>query len=65
MCEDTPVAVQGCGQLGASLVAWSLVPRELAWLVLVRVCGSQVPLSPPALESPEVASLGGPDDPEG
>jgi len=49
VCEDTPVVVQGCGHLGARLVAWSLVPRELAWLVLVRGCGPQVPLSPPAL----------------
>lgn len=67
MCEDTPVSVQGCGQSGASLLAWSLVPRELTCLVLVWVCGPQVPPSPPTLGSPEVAGLapGGPDDPEG
>lgn len=67
MCEDTLVSVQGCGQLGASLMAWSLVPRELTWLVLVQVCGPQVTLSPPAVGSLEVAGLGlgGPDDPEG
>lgn len=44
MCEDTPVSVQGCGQSGASLLVWSLVPRELTRLVLVWGCGPQVPL---------------------
>lgn len=57
MCEDTPVSVQGCGQSGASLLVWSLVPRELTRLVLVWGCGPQVPPSPPALGSPEVAGL--------
>lgn len=43
MCEGHPRQSQGCGQLGASLMAWSLVPRELTWLQsLVQVCGPQV-----------------------
>lgn len=66
MCEDTSSQSRSCGQLGASLMAWSLVPRELTWLVLVQVCEPQVTLYPPAVGSLEVAGLGlgGPDDPE-